>query len=119
MLEVERANQSKPELVAKIEVAEADLQTRKKFLDVALNHVEAANIGKLAVEEALRRWRAENAQKRRCIDNNAKFKNSYPGLQRRDPMMLDLNGLNLLIDDTCGLKHSLSNGEILSSKLGS
>ncbi|KAG0499975.1 hypothetical protein HPP92_000047 [Vanilla planifolia] len=117
MLEVERANQSKVELMAKIEEAETDLKTRKKFLEVALYRVEAANRGKLAVEEALRRWRTENVQKRRCIDNNAKFKNSYPGLHRRDPMMLDLNGLNLLNDDTCGLKHSLSIGEILSRKL--
>ncbi|KAG0448588.1 hypothetical protein HPP92_027758 [Vanilla planifolia] len=77
-----------------LEVADADLQTRKKVPGCGPDpgRGRKQREGKLAVEEALRRWRAENAQKRRCIDNNTKFKNSYPGLHRRDPMMLDLNG---------------------------
>ncbi|KAL0928910.1 hypothetical protein M5K25_000842 [Dendrobium thyrsiflorum] len=118
LLEVEKANQSKLQLMSKMEEAEVDVKTSKKFLEEAMNCAEAANRGKLAVEEALRRRRSGHGQRGRYIHNSTKFKNSYPGHHKRDSRMLDLNGLNLMNDgDRTGLKHTLSIGEILSRKL--
>ncbi|KAJ6365767.1 hypothetical protein OIU76_030526 [Salix suchowensis] len=90
----------------------------KRPLEEALNRVEAANKGKLAVEEALRKWRSEHGQKRRSINNSAKFKNPHPSHHRRDSRLLDVNGLNLVSDGSVPvLKPTLSIGQILSRKL--
>ncbi|PKU78630.1 WEB family protein At2g38370 [Dendrobium catenatum] len=118
LLELERANQSKLELMGKIEEATEDLKTRRKVLEEALSRVETVNSGKRAVEEAFRKWRSEHGHKGRHIYNTTKFKNSYPGHHKRDSNMLDCNEMNLITDDPRnGLKHTLSIGEILSRKL--
>ncbi|KAI0519784.1 hypothetical protein KFK09_007245 [Dendrobium nobile] len=118
LLELERANQSKLELMGKIEEATEDLKTRRKVLEHALSRVETVNSGKRAVEEAFRKWRSELGRKGRHIYNTTKFKNSYPGHHKRDSNMLDCNEMNLVTDDPRnGLKHTLSIGEILSRKL--
>ncbi|XP_020585970.1 WEB family protein At2g38370-like [Phalaenopsis equestris] len=118
MLEVEKANQSKLELISKLEEAEADGKTSRKLLEEAMNRAEAANREKLAFEEVLRRRRSDHGQRKRCIHNSAKFKNSYPSHQRRDTKLIDLNGLNVIGDYSRNrIKHTLSIGEILSKKL--
>lgn len=118
LLEVKRANQSKLELMAKIEEAAEDLKARRKVLEQALIQVEAANTRKQAIEEALRRWRSKHGPGRRHICNSPKFKNSYPVHHKRDSRMLDCNELNLIADDPRnGLKHTLSIGELLNRKL--
>ncbi|KAH0465932.1 hypothetical protein IEQ34_006035 [Dendrobium chrysotoxum] len=117
LLELERANQSKLELMGKIEEATEDLKTRRKVLEQALSRVETVNSGKRAVEEALRKWRSEHGHRGRHIYNTTKFKNSYPGHHKRDSSMLDCNEMNLVTDPRNGLKHTLSIGEILSRKL--
>ncbi|PKA60541.1 WEB family protein [Apostasia shenzhenica] len=118
VLEVERANKSKVELIEKVKEVEEEVKTRKKVLEDAGSRAEAANRGKLAAEDALRRWRSEHGQMRRYVHNSTEFKNSYPGHHRRESRMLDLNGLNLLNDiPIVRLKHTLSIGEILSKKL--
>ncbi|KAJ0028848.1 hypothetical protein Pint_35026 [Pistacia integerrima] len=118
MLQVDDANVSKMEILKRVEEATAEVKTSKKALEEALNRVEAANRGKLAVEEALRKWRSENGQKRRSVHNSTKFKNSYPSQHRKDPRVLDVNGLNLVGDvSNPVLKPTLSIGQILSRKL--
>uniref|UniRef100_A0A6N2K7L9 Saposin B-type domain-containing protein n=1 Tax=Salix viminalis TaxID=40686 RepID=A0A6N2K7L9_SALVM len=118
MLQVDEANVSNMEVLKKVEEATEEIKTSKKALEEALNRVEAANKGKLAVEEALRKWRSEHGQKRRSINNSAKFKNPHPSHHRRDSRLLDVNGLNLVSDGSVPvLKPTLSIGQILSRKL--
>ncbi|KAJ7950091.1 WEB family protein [Quillaja saponaria] len=118
MLQVDEANVSKMEILKKVEEATEEVKTCKKSLEEALNRVEAANRGKLAVEESLRRWRSKHGQKRRSINSSTNFKNSYSSHDRRDPRLFDVNGLNLVNDgSTPVLKPTLSTGQILSRKL--
>lgn len=118
MLQVDEANISKAEILLRVEEATEEVKTSKKALEEALNRVDAANRGKLAVEEALRKWRSEHGQRRRSVQNSTKFKNSYPSHHRRDSRLLDVNGLNLVSDGPNPvLKPTLSIGQILSRKL--
>ncbi|KAK8571449.1 hypothetical protein V6N13_047137 [Hibiscus sabdariffa] len=118
MVQVDEAKVSKMEILKKVEEATEEIRTSKKALEEALNRVEAANKGKLAVEEALRKWRSEHGQKRRFVHNSTKFKNSCSSHNRKDSRLFDVNGLNLISDDpTPVLKPTLSIGQILSRKL--
>ncbi|KAL2926150.1 hypothetical protein RDABS01_001213 [Bienertia sinuspersici] len=116
-LQVEKANASKMDIMERVEEAMEEIKTSKQALEDALNRVEAANQAKLAVEEALRKWRSENGERRRSIQNSAKFKNPYPSNRRRDSWVLDVNGLSLVSDAKAPLKSTLSIGQILSQKL--
>ncbi|WCJ27811.1 hypothetical protein M5689_009535 [Euphorbia peplus] len=118
MLQVDEANVMKAEILKKVEEATKEVKTSKKALEEALNRVEAANKGKLAVEEALRKWRSEGGQRRRSsVQNSTKFKNSHPP-QNRSSRLFDVNGLNLVNDGPAPvLKPTLSIGQILSRKL--
>jgi hypothetical protein len=118
MLQVDEANVSKMEILKRVEEATAEVKTSKKALEEALNRVEAANRAKLSVEEALRKWRSENGQRRRSVHNSTKFKNSCPSHHRRESHLVDVNGLNLVNDGSMPvLKPTLSIGQILSRKL--
>ncbi|XP_059668118.1 WEB family protein At2g38370-like [Cornus florida] len=118
MLQVDDANVSKGEILRKVEEATEEVKSSRKVLEEALNRVEAANRGKLAVEEALRKWRSEHGQRRRSIHNTTKFKNSYPSHHRKNSRLLDVNGLNLANDEPKPvLRPTLSIGQILSRKL--
>jgi uncharacterized hydantoinase/oxoprolinase family protein len=59
MLQVDEANVLKMEILKRVEEAIEEVKTSKKALEEALNRVEAANMGKLVVEDALRKWRFE------------------------------------------------------------
>jgi len=120
MLLVDEANVSRMEILKTVEEAAEEVKTSKKVLEEALNRVEAANRAKLAVEEALRKWRSENGQRRRSVQNSTRFKNtSYPSHRRKDSHLTDVNGLNILNDDEPKpvLRPTLSIGQILSRKL--
>ncbi|OWM81646.1 WEB family protein At2g38370-like [Punica granatum] len=118
MLRVDEANMSKMDILKKVEEAAEEVKTSKKELEEALNRVEAANRGKLSVEEALRKWRSEHGRKRRSLHNSTKFKNSGPSHYRRDSHIVDLNVLNQISDGSAPvLKQTLSIGQILSQKL--
>ncbi|XP_028768298.1 WEB family protein At2g38370-like [Neltuma alba] len=117
MLQVDEANMLKMNILKKVEEAAEEVKTSKKALEEALERVEAANRGKLAVEEALRKWRADSNKRRSSIQNSTKFKNAYPSY-RRESRLLDVNGLNLVNDEIKPvLKPTLSIGQILSRKL--
>ncbi|KAL0347547.1 UNVERIFIED_CONTAM: WEB family protein [Sesamum calycinum] len=106
------------EQACKVEEATEEVKISKKTLEEALSRVEAANKGKLAVEEALRVWRSEHGHKRRSIHNSTKFKNPHPSIHRKESRLLDVNGLNLVNEELKPvLKPTLSIGQILSRKL--
>ncbi|CAI9774773.1 unnamed protein product [Fraxinus pennsylvanica] len=115
---VDEANVSKTEILKRVEEAAEEVKITKKALEEALNRVEAANKDKLAVEEALRKWRSERGKKRRSVHNSTRFKNSYPSHLRKESSLLDVSGLDLVSNESKPvLKPSLSIGQILSRKL--
>lgn len=118
MLQVNEAEASKRVILKQVEEASEEVKTSRKVLEEALLRVEAANRGKLAVEEALRKWRSERGQRRRSVHSSTKFKNSYPAHHRRDSRVLDVSGANLPADRAKNdWKPPLSIGQILSRKL--
>ncbi|TKY65710.1 WEB family protein [Spatholobus suberectus] len=119
MLEVDEANLSNMDILKRVEEATEEVITNKMALEEALERVEAANRSKVAVEEALRNWRSEGHKRRSSIHNNStKFKNSDASHHRRDPPLLDVNGLHLVNDEAKPVpKPTLSIGQILSKKL--
>ncbi|XP_068635524.1 WEB family protein At2g38370-like [Aristolochia californica] len=118
MAEVDEAEISRRAIMKKVEEASEEVMTSRRALTEALNRVEAANKGKLAVEEALRKWRTEHGQKRRSVHNSTRFKNPYPSHHRRDSRLIDLNGVSLAGDGSDKiLRPTLSIGQILSRKL--
>ncbi|XP_047335280.1 WEB family protein At2g38370 [Impatiens glandulifera] len=127
MVMVEKENLSQNSILEKIEKANEEVKSSKRVLEEALNRVESANIEKLGVEEALRKWRSDHKKRlssSSSVQNNTKFKNAtYPsqGL-RKDPRLLDVNGMNMVNDDdddeprpVC--RPTMSIGQILSRKL--
>ncbi|KAA8517509.1 hypothetical protein F0562_017861 [Nyssa sinensis] len=119
MLEVDKANVSNMEILKRVEESIKEVKTSKRVLEEALNRVEASNRGRLAVEKALGKWRSKHGrQKRRLIHDSAKFKNSCPSQHRKDSCLLDVNGLNIVNDNSKPvLRPTLSIGKILSRKL--
>lgn len=119
MVQVDEANVSKTEILKKVEEATEEVKISKRALEEALSRVEAANQGKLEVEEALRRWRSEHGLKRRSsVHNSTKFKNSHSTLPRKESNLVDVNGLTLINDELKPiLRPALSIGQILSRKL--
>lgn len=118
MMLVDEADVSKTEILKKVEEATEEVKVSKKALEEALSRVEAANEGKLAVEEALRKWRSENGQRRRSVQNSTKFKNPSSSQHRKDSVLVDVNGLTLVNDELKPvLKPTLSIGQILNKKL--
>ncbi|KAI6698616.1 hypothetical protein NL676_018735 [Syzygium grande] len=119
MLQVDAANISKKEILKRVEEATEEVKISKKALEEALCRVDAANRGKLAVEEALRKWRSDHGRRRRSLHKSTKFKNSGPSHQRRDSRLIEAGELNM--DDIevskPVLKPTLSIGQILSRKL--
>ncbi|KAL6002614.1 hypothetical protein ACLOJK_022833 [Asimina triloba] len=115
---VNEVEASKLLVLKKAEEASEEVERSRKALEEAFSRVEAANRGKLAVEEALRRRRSEHGQKRRSVHNNTKFKNIGPSSHQRDSQLLDVNGFNLEADGSKSvLQPALSIGQILSQKL--
>ncbi|CAJ1948442.1 unnamed protein product [Sphenostylis stenocarpa] len=118
MLLVDEANVSKMGILKKVEEATEEVKTSRKALEEALERVEAANLGKLAVEEALRKWRSDSHKRHSSVHNSTKFKNSYPSHHWKESRLLDVNGLNLVNEEAKPvLKPTLSIGQILSRKL--
>ncbi|OEL16078.1 WEB family protein [Dichanthelium oligosanthes] len=111
MLQVDIANGSESVSVKRLEDAKVEVEECKKALQEALKRVEAANHGKLAVEEILRRWKSESGHRKRSIGGYPKFKNTTHRL--KDSHSMDI------VDDVSdrSFKQTLSIGQILSMKL--
>jgi hypothetical protein len=109
--EGDTANNSESESVKRLEDAKVEVEECKKALQEALKRVEAANHGKLAVEEILRRWKSESGHEKRSLGGSPKLKNAAP--RRKDSHTTDM------ISDVSDRSHkpTLSIGQILSMKL--
>ncbi|CAN6463252.1 unnamed protein product [Victoria cruziana] len=121
MLSIDEANASKLEVLKELQRASEDVKVCREALRKALIKVDNANNAKLAIEESLRKWRAEHSQHRRSIHGSMKFKNSTPVHRRqrsKNSVILDVNGVNLVGNESNRiLKPTLSIGQILSRKL--
>ncbi|GAU26553.1 hypothetical protein TSUD_266670 [Trifolium subterraneum] len=118
MFQVDEANVSKIDVLKRVEEATLEVNTSKKALEEALERVEAANRGKLMVEEALRKWRSEGNKRRSSMHNNNSTKFKNPSHYRRDSRLFDVNGMNQVDGEVKPvLKPTLSIGQILSRKL--
>ncbi|KAM0847119.1 hypothetical protein ACQ4PT_055215 [Festuca glaucescens] len=112
MLQVDAANTSESDSVRKLEDAKQDVEECKKALQEALERVEAANHGKLAVEDIVRRWRSQSGHKRRSIGGSPKFKNA--GHRRKLSRSMDMVSD---VSSSSSFKPTLSIGQILTMKL--
>ncbi|OIW01366.1 hypothetical protein TanjilG_12906, partial [Lupinus angustifolius] len=111
MLELDEANLSKMYISKREEIATKEVIRNKKALNEAVERVEAANRGKVAVEEALSKCRREGHKRRPSINKSTMFMN--PTHYRRSSRSLELNGMNL----ENGESNLVSVGQILKSEL--
>jgi hypothetical protein len=111
MLQVDAAHTSESDSVRKLEDAKQDVEECKKALQEALERVEAANHGKLAVEDIVRRWKSQSGHKRRSTGGSPKFKNA--GHRRKHSHSID----TVSEIASSSFKPTLSIGQILSMKL--
>ncbi|WVZ67072.1 hypothetical protein U9M48_016210 [Paspalum notatum var. saurae] len=110
MVQIDEANQAESDSLRQLEEARSQDEECKKALQEAHKRVDAANWGKMVVEEALHRCRSMTGHKRRSFHDHPKFKHAAP--RSKDSQNLDI------VDDSKGpLEPTLSIGQILSMKL--
>lgn len=117
--QMDEAKKCKMDLLNRSEEADAEIKISRRALSEALQRVDAANKGKLAVETALRKWRSEHGQKRRSsVCNLPTFKNPHSNNHRRNSKSAEINGSSIIAGtDTELIMPPLSIGNILSEKL--
>ncbi|PIN25262.1 hypothetical protein CDL12_01998 [Handroanthus impetiginosus] len=67
--QIEVAKESELKSLNKLEEVSREMSERKDELEIALQKAEQAKEGKLAVEQELRKWRAENEQRRKAVES--------------------------------------------------
>ncbi|KAJ6335190.1 hypothetical protein OIU78_011931 [Salix suchowensis] len=67
--QIEVARESESRTAEKLERVNQEMTARKEALKMAMDKAEQAKEGKLGVEQELRKWRAENEQRRRAGDS--------------------------------------------------
>jgi hypothetical protein len=67
--QIEAAKESESRTAEKLERVNQEMTARKEALKIALDKAEQAKEGKLGVEQELRKWRAENEQRRRASNS--------------------------------------------------
>ncbi|CAL0304396.1 unnamed protein product [Lupinus luteus] len=103
MLELEEANLSKMYISKREEIAKEEVIRNKKALNEAVERVEAANRGKVEIEEALKKCRPEG--------HKSRLKNSSHN--RRSSRSPELNGMNTENEES----NPVSIGQIQKSQL--
>ncbi|KAK8624306.1 hypothetical protein V6N13_065653 [Hibiscus sabdariffa] len=68
--QIEQAKQSKSKSTKKLEEVKQEMAERKEALRSAMKKAEKARQGKLAVEQDLRKWRAEHEQQRKAKESS-------------------------------------------------
>ncbi|GLJ12838.1 hypothetical protein SUGI_0198820 [Cryptomeria japonica] len=76
MTQIDAAKGSQENVMKKFEEASKEINARKEALEDALKKAAEAKAGKLAVEDELRKWRAEHEQRRKAGDPVTAMKNS-------------------------------------------
>ncbi|CAL5084688.1 unnamed protein product [Urochloa decumbens] len=110
MAQVDEANHSESCSLRKLEEAQLQVDECKKALQEAQKRVDAANRGRIAVEEALHRCRSATGHKRRSFHDHPKFKHPAPHCK-------DSHNLDIMDVSKDPLRPTLSIGQILSMKL--
>ncbi|MCD9646716.1 hypothetical protein HAX54_036870 [Datura stramonium] len=64
--QIEVAKESELRSLSRLEEVNREMTTRKEALQIAMQKAEKAKEGKLAVEQELRKWRAEHGQRRKA-----------------------------------------------------
>lgn len=93
MVQVDAAKENQGKVMKNLEDANKEINARRNALQDALKKASEAKAGKLAVEDELRKWRAEHEQRRKTGDAVAGVKNS---VGQRSPVNdgKDFTGLN-------------------------
>ncbi|KAG0503252.1 hypothetical protein HPP92_003324 [Vanilla planifolia] len=116
MLEVERANLSKKELLAKLEEATEEVKNSRKILQDVLNQLDAAKDWGLAVDGFLR-CSSDVVQESYSVHNSTKLKDTDQ-VHRPHFMMMHFDRPKFTGDTPMsGHKRAISIGEILTRKL--
>eukprot|EP01018_Ginkgo_biloba_P037239 Gb_32113 [translate_table: standard] len=68
MVQIDVAKESQGEVLKRLEEANKEINARKEALQAAMQKAGEAKAGKLAVEDELRKWRAEHEQRRKTSD---------------------------------------------------
>ncbi|KAI3460235.1 hypothetical protein Pfo_016898 [Paulownia fortunei] len=67
--QIEVAKESELRSLNKLEEVSREMSDKKDALEIALHKAEQAKEGKLAVEQELRKWRAEHEQRRKAVES--------------------------------------------------
>ncbi|KAG5594938.1 hypothetical protein H5410_036170 [Solanum commersonii] len=67
--QIEVFKESELRSLSRLEEVNREMTTRKEALEIAMKKAEKAKEGKLAVEQELRKWRAEHGQRRKAGDS--------------------------------------------------
>ncbi|KAH9313499.1 hypothetical protein KI387_022126, partial [Taxus chinensis] len=73
--QIDTAKDSQENVMKRLEEASKEINARKDALQDALKKAGEAKAGKLAVEDELRKWRADNEQRRRTGEGATEMKN--------------------------------------------
>ncbi|KAL6504374.1 hypothetical protein OROGR_026297 [Orobanche gracilis] len=68
--QIEVAKESELKSLNKLEEVSREMSNKKDELEIAQQKAEQATKGKLAVEQELRKWRAEHEQRRKAVDQS-------------------------------------------------
>lgn len=80
--QIELAKESELRSLSKLEEAKRTMAERKSALEMALEKAEKAKEGKLGVEQELRKWRADNEQRRKAGESIPKVNSDEPVVQQ-------------------------------------
>lgn len=83
LAQVESAKGSESESLDRLSETSKEMDEKKQALELALERAERANEGKLAAEQQLRKWRADNEQRRRAQDAAKRAVNPLSSPPRR------------------------------------
>jgi chromosome segregation ATPase len=84
------AKESEARSLERLNETSEETDEKKEALEIALERAEKANQGKLAAEQGLRKWRAENEQRRRAYEAAKRAVNPLSGPSR---VFVEQNGL--------------------------
>jgi chromosome segregation ATPase len=84
------AKESEARSLERLNETSEETDEKKEALEIALERAEKTNQGKLAAEQGLRKWRAENEQRRRAYEAAKRAVNPLSGPSR---VFVEQNGL--------------------------